>query len=225
MNTTVTRNNRGVSDRRRLLIAGLQRTGTNFVQELVNRNMKRAKVDWPGIWWKHDVRLVPPDVMEKHHVSGIILVIKNPYTWAESICHRFPADISNPKYNRAYEIRSSGHVINGINLGNLMRLYRDFYTNWLEAPDMIFVHYEDLLRPDGRQRLFDLIRQEFSISESIDHIRVPRKVPFTLKANMGSLANYRAEHAPLLTTEDMRLINKRLRSDFFQHIGYQRIKV
>jgi len=106
-----------------------------------------------------------------------------------------------------------------------MRLYKDFYLNWLHTASLIHVKYEDVLCSEGRHHFFEIINDRFHSGEIPARIRVPRKVPFTQKDLMGSLHNYKMAHAPLLTPEDIRLINKTLRADVFQRLGYVRTKL
>lgn len=206
----------------RLFIAGLQRTGTNFAQEIINQNSRRHCAEWVGIWWKHCVEPIPDHVRKQHDIQGVILVIKNPYTWAESICHRFAADIAHAKYNRAWQIKAPGYRINSINLLNLLWMYKNFYQNWLSIDNVILQHYEDLLTDIGRGQFFQKISNLTQIQENLKEILVPDQVPFSDHPDrpIGCIHNYITQEAPLLKFWDLYLINHVLDAAFFDQIGY-----
>ena len=206
----------------RLFIAGLQRTGTNFAQEIINQNSHRHRAEWVGIWWKHCVEPIPDHVSNQHDIRGVILMIKNPYTWAESICHRFAADIAHAKYNRAWQIKAPGYRKNGINFINLLAMYKKFYQNWLSIDNVILQHYEDLLTDTGRKQMFRNIIDLTGIDDHIYDISAPATVPFSDNPDrpIGSIDNYIKQEAPLLQFWDLYLVNHVLDRDFFDRVGY-----
>jgi hypothetical protein len=80
VNTTVMPKSVGANNQPVIFVAGMQRTGTNFTQELINLNFESIKATWPNIWWKHDSQAITRDAIENNHVAGVVLVIKHPYT-------------------------------------------------------------------------------------------------------------------------------------------------
>ncbi len=63
-------------------IFGLQRTGTNYVTDLINRNFKNTKVLVNIGGWKHGTYQTPPIVGRE---LDVVIVVKNPYSWLRSM--------------------------------------------------------------------------------------------------------------------------------------------
>lgn len=134
----------------KFFIAGLQRTGTNYVQKLFNENIE-CNVNCQDIYWKHQIVFPESAYLEKMNIKAVILIVKNPYSWIESICFRDSVDIHDI-YSIDYGMndKETMYLINNektFNIKSLINLYTTFYNNWLIncTYEKFFIKYEDLL--------------------------------------------------------------------------------
>lgn len=118
---------------------GLQRTGTTFVGEIIKNSYGLDYANSDNTW-KH--MLYP--LIEFDY--PVITVIKNPYTWVESIAWREPADL--PKTSPS--ITDAGdYVIDNsygecpINVEVLISLYKSWWNQWMNVGTQ--VKYEDMI--------------------------------------------------------------------------------
>ena len=71
-----------------IFVNGIQRSGTNYVRQLLQANTDHEVHERVSQYWKHDAfNGTNPEC------DSIVCVIKNPYTWVESICFRNCVDI------------------------------------------------------------------------------------------------------------------------------------
>jgi hypothetical protein len=174
-----------------IFINGIQRSGTNFACKIYGDKA----IDSCYPYQKHDIKIdgVDPDASEVH------CMIKNPYTWVESLCFRSQVDIVDhfPSFN----LRDSTDHLgpNQINLHRLCLVYKLFYSSWLSYPKTKLIHYEQLL---GKNR---------QIQE------VPHSPDWTPDRARGYL-RHQPQH---LNSNHISIINNNLGTDFIQKLGYQ----
>jgi cell fate (sporulation/competence/biofilm development) regulator YmcA (YheA/YmcA/DUF963 family) len=169
-------------DDRFLAPAGMFNTGTNLLQSLLVNNchlpvstkkygMQHNGIKYQVPWGKHS----PVDWRFKHTAPSFeglpqsnflpAVVIKDPYTWMESMCrHRYAAqwrsieghcpnlvpttpqekDMIHPKETFAVSIHY--HTQNVTHHESLSELYNEWYGNWLdvEYPRLV-IRFEDLM--------------------------------------------------------------------------------
>jgi hypothetical protein len=207
---------------KRIFIAGLQRSGTNYAECLLNYNIY-VDVFWnkfenkDTLLWKHKIIPLQDDVMEKYNISGILLVIKNPYSWIESICNRNSGDLIL-SYNYLYQLTNTDFELTTFNIKNLIQLYKDFYTTWL-SKDVFLLRYEDLL-----------ISKECVINEFIDKYNLKLRnviqdyenpIPESLQFDEKIIEKYKNVELSFLKEDDISTINEVLGISFFNKIGYK----
>lgn len=133
----------------RIGIAGIQRTGTNFVQELIERHFG-VPVFKP--FWKHLMvgenysgGLPVHQVLDENRNLRIAVVVKHPLMWLESVLTRRQADLFK---TRGEMLTGEGEEL----AGQLGRLYGVYYEGWLQRidtdPFVRLVRYEDALSGD-----------------------------------------------------------------------------
>lgn len=179
-----------------IFVNGIQRSGTNFVKSLF-----KDSTDFVYPYWKHHAKLegINPNC------DRVICIIKNPYTWVESICFRDCVDIISyySSYYLIYKMpEDKSHEFIGefnIHLPRLCQIYKLFYMSWLNYKKTELIHYEDLLTDDNI------------------HIIVPQGHDWV----PSRAEQYKKYEAPLITREYKDIINNVLGEEFFNLIKYQ----
>src|SRR6056300_732279 len=171
-----------------ILLNGLQRSGTNFATSIFSN-----VTDCVHPYHKHSIR----DETIPVNCHKVFCIIKNPYTWVESICFRNQVDIK--KYFPFYKLHNEKDYLgpHHINLKELCRLYQDFYMSWITLDKTKLIHYEDLL------------------------IKYRRKnIPYNSDWDTARTKTYLKYNAPLVTQEAKNVITNTLGKEFFNLIGY-----
>jgi len=103
-------------------IFGLQRTGTNYLQELCKKNFPDKITIVHDFGWKHGpiaytpLHWVEESARKKAEDKEIdcLVIIKNPYTWIESIKKWWPKEygyeLSIEEYIEVYNVRYSSYL-------------------------------------------------------------------------------------------------------------------
>jgi len=122
-------------------IFGIQRTGTNYIQQLAQKNFINVNAYDNHMGWKHGPPLAPETIQKKWPKIDIealrgnvhpIIMIKNPYSWQQSI-----KIWSNKKYNFNKVYKRYNY---------LYEVYRDFHLSGSDFWAKSYVlKYEDLL--------------------------------------------------------------------------------
>lgn len=179
-----------------IFINGLQRSGTNFAKMLFANS-----VDYTYPYWKHDFKLEGIDPQ----CDKVICIIKNPYTWVESICFRDCVDIvsfhGQHHLHHRFDWDNTLHFIGNfnINLPRLCDVYKLFYTSWLNFKKTELVHYEGLINNNN-------IHIKISQGHNWDPSRADQ---------------YKKYEAPLISREYKDIINNKLGKEFFNLIKYE----
>jgi len=185
----------------KIFVNGIQRTGTNYTRELLQINTDYEVNEYQPPYWKHDTfsGIIP-------ECDLIYCVIKNPYTWIESICFRNCVDI----------IEKNPHLYNNkdylgpfkINLIEACKLYKTFYSSWIKY-GVKLIHYEDLL---NESYLKELLNKEKVI--------IPQKVNFSHNFKYDYIEYYKNYQLFHLNDNHINVINEILGNDFLEIIGY-----
>lgn len=146
---------------KRIQIIGLQRSGTNFLETLIQHNFKDVEIQCKTETgqWKHSLTI--ENLFHFDSIDLVLVIAKNPFTWVESISMRNCADYltRQNKYEVFDHNTLSPNCIGGLhlNLKSLCKTYNDFYKFWLHNFDSkrIFVCYEDILEKENILTLFD----------------------------------------------------------------------
>jgi len=125
-----------------VVVAGLQRSGTTFLEQLLLRNSSNVNIlnAGPEGVWKHGYG--EEEMKEKIKEKSLfpILIYKHPYTWLDSV-HRKKVDLvtKNPG-------------VRGMEVENLCYLYNDFYK-WWGREAKYYINYEDLIEDKALTRI------------------------------------------------------------------------
>lgn len=149
---------KAASKRVALQVIGLQRSGTNFLTEVLKACGSDFKVIESGdntYAWKHALpseqksttnkNISVIDSVYSNPDLKIVLLSKNPIAWIESITKRNPADLVK---HRSFLLNSIENIDPILSL----RFYLDYYGSWfasLEPDKFIHLRYEDLLSNFG----------------------------------------------------------------------------
>ncbi len=136
-------------------VVGLQRSGTNFLTEILRNGQKKRRVLETGnniYAWKHalpheskltSVRCATvQEAVSKERGLNIALLSKHPLWWLSSIMNRNPADL---RKHRPYIYNENGDI----DAVKAISFYIDFYRAWLTsfpAEKVFHFRYEDLLK-------------------------------------------------------------------------------
>jgi hypothetical protein len=193
---------------------GIQRSGTTLVDATIRKHYNYWKAN-DHINFKKDPYSPPPQpetMVWKHAIdfplnfekgSPVVLVYKNPYTWAESMAFR--KGLGNGAWNTSWghenlnlypqpkpgwnNISVPGQGVT--NIGQIMYVLKHWCDTWLayakEYPDStVIVKYEDFIQDDKRQEIFREMEQKFGWEKCEENI--------DLLAHVGSSQPITPEH-------------------------------
>lgn len=227
------------------VIFGLQRSGTNFTEQLVKNNiqgMRPRPAYVKGGVWKHVYNL--PDSPEPDHRVDISIrqqrtkdignkikaayIHKHPYTWIESI-GRKPVDIPK-RYPDLVKQGDDGIMIGQINIIEAAKLHAAHGLWWLDfirnRPTIPKIQYEYLIRSTGSARkvLNELASAWGGKLASSTDLIVPDKVTQSAKFTDKDRSRYTSFQVETLTWDQIKEINKHLKPGVMEEQGYTMIK-
>jgi hypothetical protein len=191
----------------RIFVNGLQRTGTNYIRQLLQLNTNFDICDWENLYWKHHLyKNIAPNC------DQVVCVIKNPYTWIESICFRNCVDIKEmyPQIVNCYDYIGNFEI----NLIEACKLYKEFYSSWLNF-GVTLVHYEDMLDQDI---ICSFLKNNYNIS--LNNVEIPKHVKFSDFFNQNQIPLYKSYAISKLTSNNISVINDILTIDFINKVSY-----
>jgi len=208
------------------LIAGLQRSGTNYIETLLNKNIDNTKFGWEDWYWKHNIN--PPNLalFRQHNLRGIVLCVKNPLHWVESICFRNFADLYE-SYGVYYDMndKSSLYFENHgrvFNVKALVKLYNEYYNNWLNNPQLVVhvANYESVLKEPTQ--FLNQFKDKFNLQFKSDELVIDIGKVFMSGAytNTKLLDNYKNYQLSHLKIEHLEYIQQYLDIELLKKLGY-----
>lgn len=223
-------------------VFGLQRSGTNFLEQLVTRNINHVNIvnRWkPGDGiWKHayDVENKNPGAnatglkgsKEKAEMIGnrihAIYVHKHPYSWIQSITNK-NVDI---KKTYPFVVEEGAMMLGNLNIVKLAELYRDHTKYWLnkvETSNVYHVKYEDLIQNNEKtEEIVRDIAQFFNRNLKANKINIPDKVSQSNKFTEQDREKYKKYRIQTLTYEHIQKINSILKPALLSRQGYDLIE-
>lgn len=205
-------------------VLGLQRSGTEFIEELIRRNLPNSHIantrpDRPSNKiWKHcyGIKRLPKHI-------NFLYTHKHPYMWIESILNNH-VDVLD-SYSYPHVAKPGKFMLKGFNIEALATLYRDHTRFWLDliprAP-IYYTSYEDLI--DSEENTIyhvNQISKFFNQPLINDHVEIPGKVrqsnPFTEKDR----EKYRNTITTILEPQHIEVIDKILYNIMLQQ-GYKK---
>ena len=165
----------------RFWVYGLQRSGTNFIEQAVERTYpkwgkSRAATHFhPSPYWKHSI--APAADLPKD--QPIIIISKSVHNWIDSIVNRQVMDYL--KTQTKYPILDTDHLIEGTTLEayipqkftfsveQMVKTWNEFHRNWLPLLDThqaVFIQYEDLLT-SKREGIIQELQTKLELEEPL----------------------------------------------------------
>ena len=207
---------------------GLQRSGTNYIEQILNQNFDGRRQNRNNASWKHFID--PPDGWNGQHPT--ILIYKNPYTWVESICLRNSVDWI--KTQRKYPALEGPVDLKlgpkNINVEALAKTYKHWHDKWILHPkpganydNVVIIKYEDLLRDGSRNKILEEIQTKFKLQRKRPNqwIIPPRgKVSQSRDYNQDRESYYLDMKPEKLQKQHIDCINNIVGIELIQELGY-----
>lgn len=200
---------------------GLQRSGTNFLEDLVKNNFNGKKLNDQRKSWKHSID-VPPLYDEN---TPTLIIHKNPYTWIESISLRNNVDwIKTQKKYPADQKTDSCFMIGekqSMNVINLALTYRHFHETWLDR-NHYEMKYEDLLVDKPRENILDQIREKYALQRAHKNWLIPKRgsVSQSRDYNANREEYYIRGVPQTLTEKQIAKVNEIIGASLIRKMGY-----
>lgn len=222
------------------LLYGMQRTGSNYVEELVKKNFtdvsflrneySRALPTHKHFRLYEEKHLIPQNKYmnsfkyDSHaqfddHVSEIVnkkninylVVVKNPYSWYLS----YKRHAKKFKYNY-YKNSVCPHFI---------LEYNAFYSKWLEFSEevrdrIMIVRYEDVIH--DFEHCMDRIKQSFGLNAANSEYLNIKRAPMSRHFNVKRLIYYKTNaYMDMIGSKELNVINNLLDKGVLGKFGYE----
>lgn len=216
-----------------LAIIGLQRSGTNYLEALVNLNFK-------NVFWcqygtlgtsKHKIEFDPAFKDNLNANAKLLIIYKNPYTWIESISNRSSVDYAKmqTKHGKAKKKRQDGTALgrNTMDAVHLAKTWNEWAQNWLVNTPLpaIKFKYEDLLIENSRNNILNLIGQYLE-QEKIPYLNPELgKIIYSSRMNEQMISYYlnMKPMSPDFTQKHLDLVNQHISDNSLNAAQYSRL--
>lgn len=217
----------------RYFIFGLQRSGTNYLHNILKVNFSAASCYRESGIFKHSLYYPPyqpnpdkPKPLSRNDIT--FLIYKNPYLWVESIAFRdaidyvetqtiFPAtDIPEDTDYQIGELK--------LNVINLAKTWKTFHRTWfLEENTTYAVKYEDLLSVQGRESLLQMLLDNHKWIKLLENWGTPNRqiIRWSENFNDDSLEYYLEGTPKYLTKKQIDKITEIINPGIIQKMGYK----
>ena len=196
-------------------VIGLQRSGTNFLQQILQRNFD---VDAKFQIWKHEHRVSQKDVETLLKQTNLLVVYKHPYKWIESILRK-NTDITH-KYDvladKTTKFPIKNHDVDKeftYDLKKLVLLYNQFHRFWWNFEphkNVAFFHFRNLVAGYSNSCDFvDFIQYFYNIKRKPNY-NIPSVVPETPDFPDSRRKSYSDLTLEYLTYNEINVINQYL---------------
>jgi len=131
---------------------GLQRSGTNYLEQLISSNFADAKKgNMANIVWKHSID-VPEHFYPAKHTP--IIIYKNHLTWVESLLFRNQEDFFR---------KQTTYTPSENDVESIAKTYRHWYDTWIRnyETSSLVIRYEDILIEEKRNLFLENVKDEF----------------------------------------------------------------
>lgn len=216
-------------------VAGLQRSGTNYMQQCVTENFggRCLSIGWHSNWKHHSVK--SEDWYKRVNETKprfFIAIHKNPYTWAESICVRKQIDYikRQTSVGDASVKQSHDDIIYGkhkISIEHVAKTWAQWVNTWVINKDTLgiplyVVKYEDMLDKLNVHKLLSEIVILDDMKQLKSSWSVPQKVRQSNDWNENKRTYYR-DAKVTLPPDVINLINKHIPDECFEITGHKRM--
>jgi len=208
-------------------IWGIQRSGTNFLERLLELKYNAFKRNAGVSAWKHSIN-DPVDGWNKQLPNFVIY--KNPYTWVESIATRSTVDyvrtqtLYSPKEDISEDLQLGSKKLNIVNLA---KTYKHFHLNWLDRDDLklgMEIKYEDLLVDEIRYKILLDISTRMSFSKPHrDKFRIPTPGSVTSSKDYTEEREeyYKSGRPSVLTQKQIDAVTDTVGVELITKMGYE----
>ena len=211
-------------------IYGIQRSGTNYLEQLIKSNFPSCRVmNSQQRAWKHSINMP----IHWDNTQYTFIIHKNPYTWVESMCFRNRVDwIKTQKTYPANELHTADILnVEGANIVNLARTWKHFHNTWLfseetKSPKRLVIRYEDLLNDNSRRVILSTIAQmtkwgHKKTSDNDWHNPKMGKVSQSPDFDEKRLAYYQKQYPEKLTKLQIGAITQEIKPQMIRQMGYK----
>jgi len=225
----------------------LQRTGSNFIEVLMNKNLEGVAIRSQMIDVKTEETFskhIKPCPLVKFDrapipVDYFMLIFKNPYMWMESVAliHEMGekgtiTDIQTTiftqvDYFEKYNLFKDGDFGEANwNFDNLVGLFKDYYSDFLELTKedtrVIPLKYEDFLDTDKAicwAKKFASLSEGGRVKDNFELLDKP--VRFSDDFTDEQALYYKRQIPTLLSTAQINRVTELLGADFIEKLGYK----
>lgn len=211
-------------------IYGLQRSGTNYLEQLLRQNFdvgKKNANQRNTPMWKHNT-IVDNNVIKSK--DKVFVIHKNPYMWIESICFRSAVDWTLTQLEFPATDKNSDDDYNigkkGFNIVNLAKTYQTFYQNWVTATHpkikekSCVIKYEDLIVTQSREDILCHIADHFKYTRKTTTWRNPTSVGMSPSWKHTDADMYISQQPQYLTPKQIKIITLTLTPTLISNLGY-----
>lgn len=201
-------------------VVGKERTGTNYLHTLLAKNLM-VKFLTHAAGGKHSLPMQHKRVLlKKKELIGdtpllAVVVIKNPYTWFDSIS--------------SWVLRQNSPWLPGPqateHYNNFYRTYMELMENGIQGyafNDAMIVRYEDALEDEDRE--LKRVADRLGGVEVKPYMRKPKQVEFSSGFSEERREYYIAQR-PKYGRRLIKIVNERIDWEVMDYYGYKRIEI
>lgn len=207
---------------------GLQRSGTNYLEQLMKNNFHSIRKDprnneWRD-YWKHSIDV--PNGFSRDRPT--LIIYKNPYTWIESICLR--RNVDWVRSQKTYPAKEGLDELKlgkeNLNVENIAKTYKHFCNTWIwnkpQSNAYIIIRYEDLLITEKREIILTKIQNDLKFSRKSNQWINPQKGKISLSRDYDEQREqyYLSMKPTQLSNKHIDAINGVLQDDIIK-LGYE----
>lgn len=206
---------------------GLQRSGTNYLEQLIRNNFRSSMANRASKTWKHNVAVHSKSLFKPN--VPVFVIHKNPYLWIESICTRNRIDWERTQ--KKYTSKTGDALLGGLAVAPLAQAWVDFHTNWCltanDYLDPIVVRYEDILNTSLREQLLCQIARTTGLQRLSDTWTNPGlgAVAQSKKYDQTSQQYYISQQPTKLSDQHLAAINQILQPELLESFGYHPVLI
>lgn len=205
-----------------VVVFGLQRSGTNYLEQLMVRNFNSMKVrnnrdQHPSYTWKHSygfyMRRVDSSIIH-------LYVVKNPYVWIDSMIRKKVTSKHHlsiiSHYKDILEISDPAFNVHGLDIVKMAKLWND-HSIWFHSDavrtklDYTKILYKDLI--SSEENLVSILKEihdKHGLDRKEKYIENPDKVDQSNLWTDEAKLRYMADELEYLPKDKLPLISEHL---------------
>jgi hypothetical protein len=216
-------------ERQLFKVFGLQRSGTNLAQHMVETNFLAQCLDEASTGWKHGPVRLPGGTLRNHPVY-FVLCVKNPYAWAVS-CYRYfqqsfgmdptmpPQFIADPRMSFERFVRSPHYAFESpVHRWNVMHR---LWLSTLPAGRTMVVRQEDQF--DNQQVFLETIEARFGFARRESRLALIERRVDVDRAILGQMNSNYYRHKEFLrdyTADSLAWMNSVIDGELMDRFAY-----